>query len=140
MDFMILDCNDNIEAEKLRQFTKRAIEKGYKVEAKRIMDTRTVRQNSSLHLYFTFISEELNYLAIQYQYTGISGNTFELRYTPELVKNFIWRPIQISMFNIESTTKLNTQQMNDIIDVITNFFADKGIVLEFPSLESLINK
>lgn len=137
---MIIDSSDPVQAEKLRQFTKRAIDKGYKVEAKRIMDTRTARQNSALHLYFTFISNELNDLGIEFQHTGITGNTFELRYTPELVKNFIWRPIQISMFDFESTTKLNTEQMNGIIDVITKFFAEKGIVIEFPSIESLINK
>ena len=137
---MILDCKDTIDSEKLKQFTKKAIEKGYKVDAKRIMDNRTTRQNSALHLYFTFISDELNEMGIQYQYTGISGNTFELRYTTDLVKEFIWRPIQIALFKIESTTKINTEQINDIIDVITNFFADKGIVIEFPSIEHLIEK
>ena len=137
---MILDCKDTIEAEKLKQFTSKAIKNGYKVEAKRIMDTRTSRQNASLHLYFTFISEELNEMGIQYQYTGISGNTFELRYTTDLVKEFIWRPIQIALFKIESTTKINTLQINEIIDVITKFFGDKGIVMEFPSIETLIEK
>ena len=137
---MIFDCQDNIEAEKLKQFTKKAIDNGYKVEAKRIMDTRTSRQNSALHLYFNFIANELNDLGIEFQHTGITGNTFELRYTPDLVKNFIWRPIQISMFDIKSTTKIDTHQINEIIDVITKFFGDRGVVISFPSIETLINK
>ena len=102
--------------------------------------TRSTAQNRSLHLYFSFISNELNELGIQYQYTGISGKTFELRYTSDLVKNFIWRPIQMSMFNKKSTTQLTTKEMNDIIDVITNFFAERGIVLDFPSMDTLIDK
>jgi hypothetical protein len=102
--------------------------------------TRSSKANRALHLYFSFISNELNELGIQYQYTGISGKTFELRYTSDLVKNFIWRPIQQSMFNKKSTTQLTTKELNDIIDVITNFFAERGIVLDFPSMETLLDK
>ena len=101
--------------------------------------TRSNSQNSALHLFFSFIANELNELGIQYQYTGISGKTFELRYTMELVKEFIWKPIQVAMFNKKSTTKLTTKEMNDIIDVITNFFAERGVVLQFPSIETLID-
>lgn len=99
--------------------------------------TRSTKQNSSLHLYFSFIANELNELGIQYQYTGISGKTFELRYTSDLVKEFIFRPIMVAMFNKKSTTKLTTKEINEIIDVLTNFFAERGVVLEFPSIESL---
>ena len=60
-----------------------------------------------------------------------------MRYTPTLVKEFVWRPIQLTLFNIESTTKLDTKQMNEVIDVITKFFGDRGIVLPFPSIETL---
>jgi hypothetical protein len=101
---------------------------------------RSSAQNRSLHLYFSFIANELNELGIQYQYTGISGKTFELRYTSSLVKEFLWKPIQASMFDKKSTTQLTTKEMNEIIDVITNFFGERGIVLEFPSMETLLEK
>ena len=100
---------------------------------------RTTAQNRSLHLYFSFIANELNELGIQYQYTGISGKTFELRYTSDLVKEFIWRPIQVAMFKKKSTRTLTTSEMNEIIDVITNFFADRGVVIEFPSIDAIYN-
>lgn len=100
---------------------------------------RTSAQNRALHQFYTHIANELNELGIQYQYTGISGKTFELRYTPDLVKNFIWRPIQIALFEKTSTRSLTTKEMNEIIDVITNFFADRGVLITFPSIESLIN-
>ena len=108
-------------------------------EMKKRLKTRSAQQNKALHVYFTLISCELNDLGITYKYTGISGKTFDLSHTPELVKDFVWRPIQIAMFDIKSTTKINTIQINEIVDVITKFFGEKhGVVLEFPSFDSLM--
>ncbi|MBL4703470.1 MAG: hypothetical protein JKY54_03055, partial [Flavobacteriales bacterium] len=56
------------------------------------------------------------------------------------VKEFIWKPIQNALFDIKSTTKLDTKEINEIIDVITKYFGDKGITVDFPSIESLTNK
>ena len=103
-------------------------------------DSRTSQQNSALHLFFTMVSDQLNELGMEFKYAGLNNNEFSLRHTPNLVKEFIWKPIQLSMFNIESTTKLDTHQMNEIIDVIVKYFGDKGVLIEFPSIESLINK
>ena len=107
------------------------------VELKAVKITRTSRQNSALHKYFEFISNELNDLGLEFQHNGLNDNVFSMRYTPTLVKEFVWRPIQLTLFNIESTTKLDTKQMNEVIDVITKFFGDRGIVLPFPSIESI---
>ena len=112
---------------------------GKEVELKAIKQTRTNKQNSALHLFFDFVSDELNELGLQYQYQGLTGKTFEMMYTAHLVKEFIWKPIQKSLFDIETTTKLTTEQMNKVIDVITNFFSSQGVVLAFPSIESLID-
>ena len=65
------------------------------------------------------------------------GTVLEMRYTPDLVKNHIWRPIQETLFDIKSTTKINTEQINEIMDVLIKFFAERGIVLEFPNKEQL---
>ena len=107
------------------------------VELKAVKITRTSRQNSALHKYFEFISNELNDLGLEFQHNGLNDNVFSMRYTPTLVKEFVWRPIQLTLFNIESTTKLDTKQMNEVIDVITKFFGERGIVLPFPSIESI---
>ena len=125
------DCNDfNYKVDYLLKNKKI-------VDLKAVKVTRTTKQNSSLHKYFEFIANELNELGIEYQYKGITGNEFSLMYTPELVKEYVWRPIQLALFNIESTTKLDTKQMNSIIDVITKFFGDRCIVLPFPSIETI---
>ena len=77
---------------------------------------------------------------MDFTYNGLNIAKVSLKHTPHIVKEFIWRPIQIAMFEIESTTKLDTKQMNDIIDVIVNFFANMGVVMEFPCIDTLIEQ
>lgn len=36
------------------------------------------------------------------------------------------------MFGIESTTKISSKQINEIVDVMTKYLGDRGVVLEFP--------
>ena len=111
--------------------------KSFKLEEDKL--TRSQKQNKSLHVLFTIISYQLNNLGQTFSYEGLNGNSFEIRYTPNVVKNFIWRPIQIAMFDIESTTKINTNQINEIVDVLVKWFGEVGVEIEFPSVES-INK
>ncbi len=112
--------------------------KGYNVEI--TQPKRSTLQNSALHLYFTIISTELTNLGITFNYSGIKGQNYEMPYTSEIVKNFIWKPIQIALFDFESTTKLTTNNINTIVDVITKFFAEKGIQIIFPSIASFMLK
>ena len=102
-------------------------------------NTRSTKQNSALHLLFTIISSQLNEMGLEFRYLGLSGQILEMRYTPELVKNHIWRPIQVTLFDIKSTKKINTIQINEIVDVLTKFFGERSIVIEFPNVNQLIN-
>ena len=111
------------------------VENKKKVELKQVRESRTTQQNSSLHLYFTFIANELNDLGMEFQYFGVTGKALSMKYTPHIVKDYFWKPIQLTLFNIETTTKLDTNQMNNMIDIVTKFFADKGVVIPFPSLD-----
>ena len=137
---MKFDLSDEIQSLKAIARWKYLIEKGCKIELVEIRDTRSQAQNRALHLYFTMISEQLNELGLEFQYTGLKGSAISLMYTPELVKNMVWRPIQIALFDIESTTKINTKQINQIIDILTKFFGERGVSIEFPSFESLMNE
>lgn len=101
---------------------------------------RTEKQNNSLHLFFKIISDQLNEMGLEFNYDGVTGKKLSTRYTPEVVKNYFWRPIQMALFDIESTKHINTKQIDDIIDVIAKFFGDKGVIMEFPSIQMLMNK
>lgn len=122
--------SNQIEATKESQ---RIIDLGKKVEVKQWKENRSNLQNRALHLYFTLVSNELNQLGITYEWKGLKGSVMETAWTPELVKEFIWRPIQVSMFNIKSTTKIKTGQINQIVDVINKFFGERGVVVSFPT-------
>ena len=76
-------------------------------------------------------------MGVEYQYFGLKGQVLSMMHTPHLVKNFIWRPIQLALFDIESTKKINTEQINKIVDVLTKYFGDKGVEIQFPSKEVL---
>ena len=136
---MILNLSNIEESHKAIDYLELLIKKGSKIELKKCVENRTSQQNRALHKFFVLISEQLNDMSIDFCYTGLKGFELSTRYTPDLVKNFFWRPIQIALFDIESTKKLDTKQINEITDVIVKFFGDKGVVIEFPNKEQLIN-
>ena len=86
------------------------------------------------------MSEQLNEMGLEFNYDGVTGKKLSTRYTPEVVKNYFWRPIQMALFDIESTKHINTIQINEIVDVISKFFGERGVIIEFPSVEMLMNK
>jgi hypothetical protein len=50
-----------------------------------------------------------------------------------LVKEKIWRELQMSQFGIESTKDINTDQINEILDILTLHFGQLGIPVNFPN-------
>lgn len=108
-------------------------EKGAIVEIIEVKPTRSTRQNSALHLYFTFCANALNDAGIEFCYRGLKGMDIEIPWNSDLFKEMIWRPIQKTLFDIESTTKLNTAQINAILDVLTRHFSNMGIDVQFPN-------
>jgi len=111
------------------------------IELKDVKKTRNSLQNSALHLYFTLIAEELNNLGLTFNYTGLVTKNLETRYTMEIVKDFIWRPIQRILFKIESTSKINTAQINEIVDILTKHFGENYyFYVPFPNIQDKLHK
>jgi hypothetical protein len=137
---MKFDLQNDIDIKRFKEYSEKFLRLGKQVELKDVRITRTQQQNKALHVYFTLISHELNEIGMEFSYTGLNENDFSLRYTPEIVKEFIFKPIIRTMFGLKSTTKLTTIQIDETIDVITKFFGEKGISLDFPCYENLIEK
>lgn len=116
------------------------LEEGDKVLCEKVKKTRSSQQNRALHLFFKMIAENLNKEGITFVYRGLKGQELETQYTEHLVKEMIWRPIQVTLFKVESTTKLDTTMINKILDVLVNFFANKGVQISFPSRFDLMVK
>lgn len=137
---MIYDFKKESDIKKARYVLEKHISSKSKCEVKKITRKRTLSQNSALHLFFTNLADQLNELGEVFNYTGFNGKEMDMMFTPELIKNTLWRPMQISLFEIESTKDIDTNQINKILDIITNFFAKKGIPVSFPNQFELFLK
>lgn len=55
-------------------------------------------------------------------------------WSQETVKDFLWRPVQKAMFDVESTRDLTTIQVDQVQNVLNKNLADKlGVSCDFPS-------
>ena len=136
---MIYDLNKETQV----YIFKKQIE--YLIENKKLCElteksrVRSIKENAALHLWMKHISDELNNIGETFHYFGVSGKEFETRFTENIVKEFIIKPMIHALFNIESTTKLTNSNINELIDVINKFMSTKGIYLPWPSITSLID-
>ena len=137
---MLYDLKEESDRVKFKKYYDSVLRLGKKVELKEVKITRSQKQNQALHVFFTIISYELNEMGVEFCYSPTQGKNIQTRYTPNIVKDFFWRPIQIALFDIKSTTKIDTKQINEITDVIIKFFGDRGVVVKFPSIDNLMSK
>lgn len=92
---------------------------------------RTNTQNAALHVYCEMIAEELRERGIGFEKFFKVG--FEVPWTMEIVKDNIWRPVQIAICGEESTTKPLTSDYGKIYDPIHLKLLDWGIDIPWPS-------
>jgi len=98
---------------------------------------RTLLQNAALNLYSGLLAEKLNDAGIDKKtvYSKMKRG-YSVPWSQESVKEDLWRPIQMAMFKIRSTTKLNTSQVSEVHRVLDNWTATElGVSLTFPSRE-----
>ena len=102
-------------------------------------DTRTLAQNRSLHKFCNDIAYELNGIGINFKLSFIVKNSnLEIPYSIEIVKNHIWRPIQIAMYNKYSTRELNKKELSKVAkEVLRTLFDSFTISVDFPSFEKM---
>jgi len=127
-------CTDNIDGLKKINLTPHNLFEWFKNKLDK--KNRSNAQNRSLHLYFNMLCEQLNDAG----YTFINTMNIETPYTPNIIKEVYWKPLQFSMFKIESTTKLTTEMINLMIDAFSLHFGEKGIYVEFPNYHTFLNK
>lgn len=78
------------------------------------------------------LADELNFAGLDMKKT--LKPEIDIWWTPESIKNYLWRPIQKAMTIKESTTELTTDEVNKIYKVLDKFTSEKHhIHLEFPS-------
>lgn len=94
---------------------------------------RTLTQNKALHKYFSLLAEALNDAGLDMK--KVLKEETEIPWNSYNVKEHLWRPIQVIVDNVDSTTELTTSSVSEVYDVLSRHISSKfGINVEFPSL------
>ena len=99
---------------------------------------RSDKQNNSLWLYFTLLATELNLAG--YDMRKLIEHGVEISWTKDTIADYLWKPIQKEMFKTNSTTKLTTEQINQIYDEVNRITSEKGVSVAFPNVEQLFGE
>jgi len=95
---------------------------------------RTLTQNAAIHKYFSMLAESLNNAGLDVKKT--LRHDFDIPWSESLVKELIWKGVQKAMFDIDSTTKLDTAQVSQVYEVINRHIGSThGVSVIFPSNE-----
>jgi hypothetical protein len=106
---------------------------------KKASKTRSLSQNSALHLWFTQVAETLNEQGMDVR-TFIKDSV-EIPWSAHMVKELLWRKLQETMTGKKSTTQINTEEINKIMDVIIRTAGERGVELpEFPSIDYILRE
>lgn len=102
---------------------------------------RTNQQNRSIHKLFDALATELNTLGLDARI--ILKPTYQIWWTPEMIKRDLWCPLQKVMFNTEHTSELETNQVSKVYKQLAHIIGEKHHVeIAFPSeleTESYLN-
>ena len=105
---------------------------------------RSKVQNNSIHKWLDDNAKLMKKegITIKQLIQIILTTSFEMYPTKDNLKEIIWRPIQIAMFSKVSTTELNTDEIDPILEVfIKNVGQATGHEFTpFPSIEAQIQK
>lgn len=96
----------------------------------------TSKQNRALHKWYTLLAHEMKEQGLDMR--KVLKPSIEITPTLELVKDYIWRPIQIAKYNKVSVTEIDSKELNGVYQDLDRFFLQKHkINLPFPSEDNL---
>ena len=92
---------------------------------------RSLTQNAAMHLYCGQLAEALNSAGLDFRVVIRDG--VEVNWTPELVKDYMWRPVQKAITGHESTTKPQRGQYSEIYEAVNRHVSSKlGVFVAWP--------
>jgi len=98
-------------------------------------EKRTTTQNKALHLFFTLLAEELNDAGLDMRKT--LKPQVDIPWSPQSIKEYLWRPIQISALKKQSTTDLNSNEVDIVWNILNRHLGEKfGLHVPFPLEEN----
>ncbi len=95
---------------------------------------RTLQQNKSLHKYCSMLAEKLNDSGQDMRKT--LKPEIDIPWSMETIKELMFKPIIKAMFNVDSTTELDTKQISEAYEVLNRHTAQKlGVSVTWPHNE-----
>jgi len=97
---------------------------------------RTLKQNNSIHKYCELLAKELNTLGLDMRV--VLKPDYRIWWTTESIKENIFKPVVNAMYSVDSTTKLEKQQVDKVHEQIMQMLGEKFGVeyIPFPSIEN----
>lgn len=90
-------------------------------------------------MYFKLLADTLNDAGLDMK--KVLKPSVEIPWSPETIKEYLWRPVMKAQLGFETTTKMSTVDIDKIFDTINRHLGEKfGIQEDFPSYENIINK
>ena len=98
---------------------------------------RTLTQNRALHLLFQQWADELN--GAGYDIRKTLKPSVDIPWSAYTIKEHLWRPIMKTYTDKNSTTELNSKEIDEIFDIVNRHLGKRfGLHVPFPSLDSLM--
>ena len=95
---------------------------------------RTLTQNNAIHKYFELLANDLNDAGLSMQ--KVLKPNVDIDWTPEMIKTYLWKPIQEAMFQKKSTTELTTKEVGQVYETLNRHLGSKiEIHTPFPTNE-----
>jgi len=98
-------------------------------------DLRTAAQNRALHLWFRQLADALTEKGADIK-TTIRA---DVPWTPDAVKELIWRPVQRALIKRSSTRALKKSDIDPVVNAINKLLGERfGVHVPFPSIDEII--
>lgn len=97
---------------------------------------RSIKQNASIHKLFSDIADTLNEAGLDQRI--VLKPEVSIPWNLESVKTSLWKPIMRAATHKDSTTELDSVEIDKVYDILMRHLGEKfGVFVEFPSDESL---
>lgn len=94
---------------------------------------RTFLQNKSIHKYCALLAEAFNDAGLD-MLAVLKVKKVSVSWTMQSVKDVLWRPIQVAMFDKESTTQLETHEVSQVYEQLARHLSENlNVNQSFPN-------
>jgi hypothetical protein len=94
--------------------------------------SRTSKQNSAIHKYLGMLVSQLNASGLDMK--KVIKEEVEIPWSVDSAKEYLWRPVQKAVVNKDSTTDLDTTEVNKVYEVLSRHLSTKfNITTPFPT-------